>query len=598
MVRVVDDRGAWCEETITITIKGTNDKPELSDKTSSSLTVHEEGVWGSQDDGHSPDEEFTENTGAQTETVTFDKRDAHDTHSLVIAGDLALTVKYPDGWTGTGDATYSITDNGDGIYTLTAIIPGVNDGNPITLGELKLEQNGGDETLNYTFTPNQDGLNGLPQDMDLSVDIPLKVEDQHGSLSDATHTATINIHGTNDRPTIAFGTKEPKDVYADGLGREQDGTVVDTDNGKDLNPAENKVYESQEVTGKLTADDADAGDDSFTFFVENVTEGKGNIPLECTVNGDDSVTLTLGGGKVAELVLNPTTGEYTLKLLEGAEEALKEYGEDAAFSFTVTFNVRDEHGSTAETSVKQTFTIHGTNDAPEISTAEGLNLEEGGEDKSGNVEAIDPDTNAPKAKLTFGLLDQDAYGKLTGTDSEVKMQDRIDTDYGFLEIDPNTGKYTFHLDNSSDKVISLAEGQEKELTFYVAVRDDKGAWDVQEITVTITGKDTATVFTGDAAVVTVVEEGVIPKQHPGENAAEAGVSSASGRLEAKDFDTDADGNPHEVGFTIKTKEGRRSLGQRPSTSWEMTSGTPSRGSSRTARMATSLPGLTMPTSRS
>ncbi|WP_303880842.1 VCBS domain-containing protein [Desulfovibrio piger] len=561
VVRVVDDRGAWREETITITIKGTNDKPELSDKTSSSLTVHEEGVWGSQDDGHSPDEEFTENTGAQTETVTFDKRDAHDTHSLVIAGDLALTVKYPDGWTGTGDATYSITDNGDGIYTLTAIIPGVNDGNPITLGELKLEQNGGDGTLNYTFTPNQDGLNGLPQDMDLSVDIPLKVEDQHGSLSDATHTATINIHGTNDRPTIAFGTKEPKDVYADGVGREQDGTVVDTDNGKDLNPAENKVYESQEVTGKLTADDADAGDDSFTFFVEDVTEGKGNIPLECTVNGDDSVTLTLGGGKVAELVLNPTTGEYTLKLLEGAEEALKEYGEDAAFSFTVTFNVRDKHGSTAEKSVTQKFTIHGTNDAPEISTAEGLNLEEGGEDKSGNVEAIDPDTNAPKAKLTFGLLDQDAYGKLTGTDSEVKMQDRIDTDYGFLEIDAK-GEYTFHLDNDSEAVISLAEGQEKTLTFYGAVRDDKGAWDVKEIIVTITGKDTATVFTGDAAVVTVQEEGFKhynnPVDFPG-GPDRGDPSFASGRLEAKDFDTDADGKPHEVEFTIKTKEGETGL---------------------------------------
>lgn len=563
VVRVVDDRGAWCEETITITIKGTNDKPELSDKTSSSLTVHEEGVWGSQDDGHSPDEEFTENTGAQTETVTFDKRDAHDTHSLVIAGDLALTVKYPDGWTGTGDATYSITDNGDGIYTLTAIIPGVNDGNPITLGELKLEQNGGDETLNYTFTPNQDGLNGLPQDMDLSVDIPLKVDDQHGSLSDATHTATINIHGTNDRPTIAFGTKEPKDVYADGVGREQDGTVVDTDNGKDLNPAENKVYESQEVTGKLTADDADAGDDSFTFFVEDVTEGKGNIPLECTVNGDDSVTLTLNGVEVAKLELDPTTGKYTLELLGGAKDALKPYGEDTEFSFTVTFKVKDEHGSSSTNKVEQTFTIHGTNDAPVISEAKGLELEEGGEDKSETATATDPDTKGPGTKLTYGLLDQEAYNTLTGEDSaSVKMQDRIDTDYGFLEIDAK-GEYTFHLDNSSDKVISLEDGQEKTLTFYVAVRDDKGAWDVKEITVTITGKDMATVFTGDAAVVTVVEKGFghynNPVDFPG-GPDRGEPSFASGRLEAKDFDTDADGNPHEVGFTIKTKEGETEPG--------------------------------------
>ena len=567
VVRVVDDRGAWSEKTITITIEGTDDKPVLSDDTESALDVYEAGVWGSKRGATDPDGTFTGgNTDSQEITVSFDKQDAHDTHSLVIGEGLSLGIKQPldvtspDGTT-VVNATYTITQTADGIYTLTAIIPGVSNGEIITLGTLKLQQDGTDDELTYTFTPDQDGLNGLPQDMDLSIDIPLQVEDQNGNRSDGEHTATINIHGTNDRPTIKITRWAPEDVYADGVGRVQEsGDPVNTSNKKELNPAENEVYESQKVEGQLTASDADAGDDSFTFFVENVTEGKGNIPLECTVNGDDSVTLTLGGGKVAELVLNPTTGEYTLKLLEGAEEALKEYGEDAAFSFTVTFNVRDEHGSTAETSVKQTFTIHGTNDAPEISTAEGLNLEEGGEDKSGNVEAIDPDTNAPKAKLTFGLLDQDAYGKLTGTDSEVKMQDRIDTDYGFLEIDPNTGKYTFHLDNSSDKVISLAEGQEKELTFYVAVRDDKGAWDVQEITVTITGKDTATVFTGDAAVVTVVEEGVIPKQHPGENAAEAGVSSASGRLEAKDFDTDADGNPHEVGFTIKTKEGETEPG--------------------------------------
>ena len=566
VVRVVDDRGAWREETITITIKGTNDKPVIEEGSSSTLTVHEEGVWGDKTDtpeGKDPDDDFTGNTGKQLGTVHFEEKDANDTHILVIAGELPegakLKVIYPEGYEESGsDATYTITENTDGTYTLTATIPGVNNGDSITLGTLTLEQNGTDSDLTYTFTPNQGGLNGLPQDMDLKIDIPLKVKDEHGSLSDATHTATIDIHGTNDRPTIKIEAKA-EDVYTDGVGRNPDGTAVDTDNGKDLNPAENKFYESQKVEGRLTADDADAGDDSFSFFVEAVTEGKGNtISLDYAVNSDqNTVTLTLGGKAVAELVLNPTTGEYILKLLEGAGDALKEYGEDAKFSFTVTFNVRDEHGSTAEKSVTQKFTIHGSNDAPEIRKAEGLKLEEGGEDKSKTAVATDPDTQGSKAKLTFGLLDQEDGQKLLdeGNSERVEMRDSIETDYGFLEIDPNTGKYTFHLDNSSDKVISLAEGQEKELTFYVAVRDDKGAWDVQKITVTITGKDTATVFTGDAAVVTVVEEGVIPKQHPGENAAEAGVSSASGRLEAKDFDTDEDGKQHEVEFSIKTKEG-------------------------------------------
>ena len=449
------------------------------------------------------------------------------------------------------EATYTITENTDGTYTLKATIPGVNDNKPITLGELTLQQGGADGELTYTFTPNQGGLNGLPQDMDLSIEIPLKVQDQHGSLSDTTHTATINIHGTNDRPTIAFGPEANEHVYADGVGREDGGTAVKTTDKNTLNPEENKGYESREVTGQLTADDADAAHE-LTFFVDGAKEtGKGSIPLKYEVNDDkDTVTLTLDGVEVAKLVLDQTTGEYTLELLKGAKDALKSYGEDTEFSFKVTFKAKDEHGSSSTNKVEQTFTIHGTNDAPVISEAKGLELVEGQEKDSETATATDPDTKGPGTKLTYGLLDQEAYDKLTGTDSEVKMQDRINTDYGFLEIDAK-GEYTFHLDNSSDKVISLAEGQAKTLTFYVAVRDDKGAWDVQKITVTITGKDTATVFTGDAAVVTVVEEGVIPKQHPGENAAEAGVSSASGRLEAKDFDTDADGKPHEVKFSIK-----------------------------------------------
>ena len=572
VVRVVDDRGAWSEKTITITIEGTNDKPVISEDTSSSLTVHETGVWGDKTDkpeGEGPDDDFTGNTGKQLGTVHFEEKDANDTHILVIAGELPegakLKVIYPEGYEESGsEATYTITENTDGTYTLKATIPGVNDNKPITLGELTLQQGGEDGTLTYTFTPNQDGLNGLPQDMDLSIDIPLKVEDEHGSLSDTTHTATINIHGTNDRPTIAFGPEANEHVYADGVGREDGGTAVKTTDKNTLNPEENKDYESREVIGQLTADDADANHE-LTFFVDGAKEtGKSSIPLKYEVNDDkDTVTLTLNEVEVAKLELDPTTGKYTLKLLEGARDALKEYGEDAKFSFTVTFNVRDEHGSTAETSVKQTFTIHGTNDAPVISEAKGLELVEGQEKDSETATATDPDTKGPGTKLTYGLLDQEAYDKLTGEDSaSVKMQDRIDTDYGFLEIDAK-GEYTFHLDNDSEAVISLAEGQAKTLTFHVAVRDDKGAWDVKEITVTITGKDTATVFTGDAAVVTVVEKGFghynNPVDFPG-GPDRREPSFASGRLEAKDFDTDADGNPHEVGFTIKTKEGETEPG--------------------------------------
>ena len=557
VVLVVDDRGAWSEKLITITIEGTDDKPVLSDDTESTLDVYEAGVWGSKPGATDPDKTFTGDNTLEA-TVTFDKQDAHDTHSLVIAGGV-LPAKAPlavtDGETSVAGATYTITDNGDGTYKLTATIPGVNGGNPIRLGTLTLEQNGTDGDLIYSFSPDQGkgGLNGLPQDMDLKIDIPLKVEDQNGNRSDGEHTATINIHGTNDRPTINFSQRAPEDVYADGVGREENGSTVRTPDKMELNPAENEGYTSTLVSGKLTASDVDADNDGFTFYVAGAqATGKSDIPLKCTANGDDTVTLTLGGVEVAKLVLNQTTGKYTLELLEGAKDALKSYGEDTEFSFKVTFKVKDEHGSSSTNKVEQTFTIHGTNDAPEITAVDKRDLAEDEASVTGLVTASDADKGD---KLTYGLLSDSDFGRLNGDNPEsVNMTTSLNNEFGTLTIDPDTGKYTFYLDPESEAVISLPEGEKKDLTFHVAVRDDKGAWSVEEITVTITGKDTATVFVGDAAVVSVVEAGIVPDKHPqSDNDFTGGVPSAHGKLEAKDYDT-VDGRPNEVEFSINKAE--------------------------------------------
>ena len=566
VVRVVDDRGAWSEKTITITIEGTDDKPVLSDDTKSVLDVYETGVWGDQPGAHRPDDIFTGGpTGSQTVTVSFEKQDANDRHSLVIAGsglpaNASLTVT--DGGTPVEGAIYSIVAGANGTYTLTAVIPGVNEGKSIMLGTLRLEQNGTDSDLTYTFVPTQSGLNGLPQDMDLSIDIPLKVKDQNGNLSEGEHTATINIHGTNDRPTIKVTGRAPEDVYAGGVGREENGIAVATPDKTELNPEENAPYESRSVEGQLTASDVDAGDTTFSYFVDKVG-GISNPALTATVgDGRTTVTLSLSGVAVAELTLDPATGKYSLSLLDTdeARAALAPYGEDVKFDFTVYFNVRDEHGSTAQTSASQKFSIHGTNDAPEIKDASDLGLDEGMVSVAGQVSAEDADAGH---KLTYGLLSDPHFGSLNGADPEsVGMTTSLSNEFGTLKIDPATGKYTFYLDAESEAVISLPEGEKKELTFHVAVRDDKGAWDVKDITVTITGKDTATVFVGDAAVVPVVEAGVVPDMHPGtENQSEDGSPVASGKLEAKDYDT-VDGRPNEVEYSINTTEN----GQMPTTS--------------------------------
>ena len=529
-VRVTDDRGAWAEKEITVTIKGTNDLPILDG--SSTLNVVEAGVWGSKNtDAHNPDDTVSSEE-EYTQSVQFDKVDANDTHSLVI-GDLpkdGLTVSGPvsgnfaDALTG---STYSITETGSaGEYTVTAIIPGINGGNPITLGTLTLEQNGEDGDLSYTFTPNQgeDGLQNIPQGMDLSIQIPLKVKDNHGVLSEGTHTATINIEGTNDRPSISVEEQADGDIYVSGVGRdgENDDKPITTEPDTLLNPAENQDYSSKmEITGSLTASDPDAGDET-SFFISGAKGNNGN-GISCAVGDDEStVTVSLNGEEIGKLILDPETGSYSFKLTN--EAPLKGYEEGSSFSFTVDFKSKDQHGSTSTNSVQQEFTIHASNDKPTITNGEENPLDKSileSEDKvTGRVEFEDADKDSTDAdgkgdSHTFGLITKEDYENLQDGES-VDMKPSISADgWGKLEINPETGEYTFYLDKTSNKVIGLREGQDQELHFYVVVRDDKGAYDVQEITITITGEDTPTVFRGNAAIHVVEEAGVIAPEKDG-----------------------------------------------------------------------------------
>ena len=548
-VRVTDDRGAWDEKEITVTIKGTNDLPILDG--SSTLNVVEAGVWGSKDPAHKPDDTVSSEE-EYTQSVQFDKVDANDTHSLVI-GDLpkdGLTVSGPvsgdfaDALTG---STYSITETGSaGEYTVTATIPGINGGNPITLGTLTLEQDGKDGDLSYTFTPNQgeDGLQNIPQGMDLSIQIPLKVKDNHGVLSEGTHTATINIEGTNDRPSISVEEQADGDIYVSGVGRDEDNgdKPITTEPDTLLNPAENQDYSSKmEITGSLTASDPDAGDET-SFFIDGA-KGNGN-GISCAVGDDEStVTVSLNGEEIGKLKLK-SDGSYSFKLTN--EAPLKGYEEGSSFSFTVDFKSKDQHGSTSTNSVQQEFTIHASNDKPTITNGEENPLDKSileSEDKvTGRVEFEDADKDSTDAdgkgdSHTFGLITKEDYENLQDGES-VDMKPSISADgWGKLEINPETGEYTFYLDKTSNKVIGLREGQDQELHFYVVVRDDKGAYDVQEITITITGEDTPTVFRGNAAIHVVEEAGVIAPEKDGkQNTDKPGKPTASGKLEAEEFD--------------------------------------------------------------
>ena len=566
-VRVTDARGAWSETTVTITITGTDDKPVLQDK-SSALTVWESGVWGdleaigdmTRPSSADADTAISEPLQSDcTQTVTFDKVDANDTHSLIIDGALPEEASLAvSGWG--NEASYTITPAGKpGVYTVTAVIPGINESQSFTLGSLTLEQNSADTTLTYTFTPDQEGLQNIPQGVKLDISLSFKVQDNHGTLSDAAHNATITIIGANDRPQVSVDA-DAAQLYASGVGRNENGTVVTTNGANTLNPGETDGYTTAgKLTGTVLATDPDAGD-STTFFIASAS---GKNDLTCTIN-DNTLTVTLSGETVGTLVLDSKKGNYTFTLDEAGENPLKDYAEGSTFSFTVNFQAKDSHDSTSTNQASVTITLTATNDAPTISAADNLYINEGVARISDKVTASDADKlttggNVKADTLTYGLLSEEAYAKLAGegesAPSSVTMQPSIDVEnWGTLKINAATGEYTFYLDRESASVAALREGEEHDLTFHVVVRDDKGAYTTKEITVTVTGKASSAVFVGSAAVGIVQEEGVLPDNDGnGENEPVAGTPTASGALQAVAIDHDDQGQVQEVVYFVKAE---------------------------------------------
>lgn len=56
-------------------------------------------------------------------------------------------------------------------------------------------------------------------------------------------------------------------------------------------------------------------------------------------------------------------------------------------------------------------------------------------------------------------------------------------------INPLTGEYTYHLNNSLDAVQGLSPDNPGYELFHIAVRDEKGAFDIKDVTITVHGAE-------------------------------------------------------------------------------------------------------------
>ena len=527
-IYVRDEHGAWTAKPISVTVTGSNDTPTIT-ADDAEHWVKEAGVVDT-----STDHGSTTDT-AKTPDPSDDSRELTDADNSLSRNEISGQVHVKD------------TDTTD---TLTLDI-GAKEGSGTTLigdpktdanGNITLETEFGSIILHkdgtYSYTIDEDKTQSLSQGQTEKETFTITVSDGHGGT--ASVDITINIVGTNDRPTLTL--TPTSDTVVSDPGYDKDHTEV----AKDLT-----------VTGTFEGADPDSNP-TLEF---GVSTSAGNRD---TAFGADGNNPGMGGGHhsatgtYGSLTIDPSSGEYTYTLdtaKGGAADklGLKPDGKPEQGYDTFTIYVRDEHGAWSEQTI--TITVNGSNDAPVIAKTENtLTVTESGfkadntavdtthDVSKGSVGATDVDTS-DQGKLTYYFSDKahnpvtfgkgDVIGHLTladGTKTEitvtsVKPDGTIVTDYGTFHLDTKTGEYTFtKAESTGNATDQLQLGDKVELDFSISVKDSHGetASSTHDVTVVINGSNDRPSATMQG--ITVKEAGV----HDGNTATTADTDGTLG----------------------------------------------------------------------
>ena len=516
MVKVADGHGGSVTQPITVTITGTNDRPDLSLAAPSASS-------------------FKEDSGSYQASGTFTVADADAdgafkgstngaaNHSYAIAGGTS------GGETTTGTAS---VDPGTGVATYTTKF-GVLTVNP-------------DGTYKYEVNNNSSAVQNLREGQPHTETFHITVKDLHGSTD--TKPLSFTITGTNDQALI--------DKTSGTLTVKEAGVVSLTDRAHTDSDSPIPGYNNVAASGSKLNDGSKAvGGGSFT-----VTDMDTNDVLKATLSGGKIATpvIMMGDNKWS---VNDDYGKLTVEELrsvnsDGSESITYSYryavnqnktaslaeGETKTLNYTIS--VTDGHGNPVAHNIA--INVQGTNDAPSV-TGQTLTLKDDGRLDGGNAHmpsgtgdpaahgnsykdsvegALTGKDSDTGATLTYGLITAtsgaNAYKHL-GTDSGelstgavagtfvkdgVTQTTAISADmvastgaypgtgggnatavdiyakghsgdaayhYGTLFLNEGTGKYTFVLDTTSSVVNALGSGETLTLNFQAVTVDEHNA---------------------------------------------------------------------------------------------------------------------------
>ncbi len=301
---VSDGNGGVEHTTLTITINGANDIPEI--------TV----------------------TGTDTDNAAINETDT----TLTAAGTLSLgDVDTSD------DVTMSVESVVTTGSTYTGTLPSNDDLKAMfsVSGGLDSTQSSNGHGVNWSFDSGSEHFNAIPAGETVVLTYTVQADDGNGGI--ATHDVTITITGTNDAPVVQADTNSvtedvsPLAVVGNVIDGEDDGTQNDAMKDTDVDHGD-----TLEVTG-IAAGTTPAGSD-------NVTAG---------TNATDGTQIT---GIYGTLKIG-ADGSYSYQL-DNTSDAVQNLAKNQSAADTFTYTVKDSQGEAQSTTL--TINVTGTNDAPDI----------------------------------------------------------------------------------------------------------------------------------------------------------------------------------------------------------------------------------------
>ncbi|KAF1073381.1 Bifunctional hemolysin/adenylate cyclase [Halodesulfovibrio sp. MK-HDV] len=300
-ITATDAAGESVSQTITVTVNGTNDAPVVAEASTADGTPFDA-------DGNLQGAVTEDAASSVSGTLTFTDIDTGDEGNAEV--------------TGSGNLTYSVSDNGVGEY-----------------GSLTYDEATGEWA--YTLTE------GTEQQLDAGVNgtevFTITATDAAGES--VSQTITVTVNGTNDAPVVAEATNsETGQTFADG--QDITGTVTETGH---WNAGDDSA------TGTLTFTDPDGKDEG-----NAEVEGSGSLTYEVSSdlntsssdlydqndsqNNDTSLEVV---GKYGNLTYDTENGTWTYTL-DNDREATKELvdGQEVHESFTVV--ATDDAGASVE----------------------------------------------------------------------------------------------------------------------------------------------------------------------------------------------------------------------------------------------------------